>query len=299
MEVNCRIASRGDVPAINRLYQQAYGSHYPYCVQADGLGDLNARYYVAETDEGNIQGVARTNRLPGNQRRSYELGGLAVNSDQQGNGVGKSLTLARLNDPFVSDAEGFFSEPVCYDRRCASQRNLVMNYGFQLSGIQLARYPAIAPGIMGTQPETLALAVKPAQGRTEHRRYRIVATPAIGEGISLLPGDWRRQLRLTDCAPGPMPIGEIHIQTGYAVERYPSGCDVVDLPANWEQTAAYLQHYTANGYILAGILPTGAHDEIRYDYIRLVRIQSRINYRLIHVVDELIPFLRWQLSQLD
>lgn len=284
--VTYRSLEARDVGPINRLYFDEYGLAYPYPLRSvceDGV------CIVAEFG-GEV--VAYAQAVPyAHYPRVWELGRLIVRPDCRQHHVARRLTEIRLRGVHARHAAMVMSENVCYRPDCASQWNLVKNFGFVLCGIQPCRYPCIQREYLGDQPESVLVAAK-------------LLRPDEGAGFGrrrvFLPGDMPDILRtflpryvyergFQALVYGDMPN---HIEhKGHRVEGG-VGSSLVDIPINWPDAEAVVMAYIAAGYRLSAILPGFGMTEAGavYDLVRLFKPPEGmhfIDFDRIHVAEPL------------
>lgn len=282
-----RPATDADIPQVNRMLWDEYGESYPYPVK-----ELNPEYiYVVAVHEqtGEIVGFSRAAPYEGHDG-VWELGGLIVTRPHRKRDVAKRMTILRMQELRSRGAKIAMSEPVSYRVDCASQLNL-LGFGFVLLGILPGKYPDIQREILHGQPESVVMAANWLSGESEFGTRRIFLPHEYrGLPYTYLPREihsrhFQRPLE------GDVP--EVVHHQGRAGLGY-VGAEFVDIPANWQRSAAIMSDYIRQGYRFACILPSfgdlssGGH----FDYIRLYRFHdsmSDFDFRHVHVAPHIAP----------
>jgi len=288
-----REVTPADIPAINQMLVEEYGSSYPYPLRHL---DSQGIYVVAQHQQtGELVGFSRAAPYDGHVG-VFELGGLIVKKPHRGRDVAKRMTIWRMQACRERGAKLAISEPVCYRIDCASQLNL-LKFGFVLLGIQPAKYPDIQGEILQGQPESVLMAACWLEGESGFGTRRIFL-PREYRGLpyTYLPREIHSkhfQMRVD----GDIPKVVHH------AGRPGTACisaEFVDIPANWQGSAALMGTYMGQGYrfscILPGFgdLPDGGH----FDYVRLYRFPDSIHgfdFRRVHVAPQLAP-LKYMLA---
>lgn len=267
--VQFRPFAPSDVDGVNPLFKLAYGPSYPYKVSPHV--PRGAYYFVAANEAGEIIGFARSRWLQAEDIEScypdvYELGGYVVHPEYRRRGIGERLSALCEQ---AASAEGEIhiahSEPVCWGNGLASQK-IFDKHGFRVLGIALTKYPDISPQWHGSQPASMTLVARRTLGDG-----RFVQRPRF------LPPEYEAfvQTLLADC---PMDKQAYVSRMPHVVRHSPviasglTGCDIVDVPANWPESQMAIDFLRSSGYIFSGYLVEhGCVRGQRFDYLRLVR----------------------------
>ncbi|MBI2644993.1 GNAT family N-acetyltransferase [Candidatus Uhrbacteria bacterium] len=266
-----------DAPFVNSMLKEEYGWAYPYLLtfeppQEDIL-------LVAEKSE-EIAAFAKATYV---SRDIFELGSLIIHPTYRGNGLAERMVRERLSRIISQNSDALvITEPVCYRVDRASQRNCLDHGKFKQFGIQPAKHPLIHPDLLGSQPESLTFAVRD-QGDLFFQGRRL-NLPARWQGVA--------STLCKEMFSGRLLSGKIPKMTYHPPNTVNDICgsEFLDIPANWEESALLMERYHARGYCFSAILPRmGRRGDEVYDLVRLYRPQGDIDWKLIHVTDDLAP----------
>ncbi|MBI5794231.1 hypothetical protein HZA87_04070 [Candidatus Uhrbacteria bacterium] len=280
-----REAEDPDIPHINNLLFSEYGENYPYPLSTFQPGGI---YLVGcHRETGKIIGFAKAVPYKGHAS-VYEFGGLIVDGPHRTRHVAKQLTRNRMETIKQLGGAAVVSEPVCYRRDCASQANLIV-HGFVLVGIQFVKYPDIQLDLLGSQAESVLMAVRWMRD-TAHLGDRRVFLPYGYRGVlysylprSLYERGWEQMFPDVE-----MPASVHH--TGHQGTKT-RGAEFVDVPGNWREAEARIVALHRDGFRFGCILPgfgTLAQGRV-FDYVRMYRPSEgmKIDFKLVHVVPEI------------
>lgn len=282
-----RVAQEQDIPRINDMFFEEYGTSYPYPIRSLPEG----AYYLVATHNstGEIVGFSRAAPVASHPG-VCELGGLIVDDPHRKKGIANRMTILRMKWCREQGAKVAISEPVCYRIDCASQRNL-LKFGFILLGIQPAKYPDLQYDILQGQPESVLMAACWLDGESGFGTRKFFLPKAYrGIHYTFLPRAIHSrhfQEELSGAIP-PVLYKEARKGTGYV------GAEFIDVPANWKESADAMDEYMDSGYRFSCFLPGfGTMDDGQhFDYVRMYRFPDRLHgfdFRRVHVAEELTP----------
>lgn len=279
-----RFATTRDVDAVNQMLFDEYGSDYPYPMSPSSFVDEHISLLCE------LGGEAVAFARAAWYGTAYELGRLIIRPAFRGNGVARALTQCRLTLIAGRSKEHdlVFSEPVCHRVDHASQQNL-LNFGFQHTGVQVAKYPGIIEDRLGRQPESVTMAFKRLNNALDGHRpicvpddYGRLLADLLGRPLT------NGSTALDGAAPEPVSHKPIMV-------RGIAGTEFLDLPVNWLSSRAAIECARSRGFVLSGLLPGMGRqsDGTRYDLLRMQRLPSglRPDFGLVHVTPDLLPFL--------
>lgn len=279
--VSCRLALQKDVPFINALYQKEYGREYPSFVTSKSLSDPDAAVLVAVDASDSVVGVGQITRLK-RAHGSYELNGLVVAASHRGHKIGKLLLEQRVRMLHVRRARVAYSEPVCREKECRSQHNLV-RAGFVLTGMLPLKYPDEL--VTANQPESVGIGVLPITKTQGHFGLRPL----------YLPDDYRAAIATvveinspTHSLRGSMPQV---VEVPALIAEGRRGSSFVEIPINWIDSRLAITHWRSKGYLFAGVLPGVYQTSFGEPYDVLVMYKPpvgvQIDFSSIHVIPKL------------
>jgi GNAT superfamily N-acetyltransferase len=266
-----------DAPFVNSMLKEEYGEAYPYLLSA--CPPQKDILLVAEYGN-EIAAFAKAERI---FQDVFEFGSLIIHPAYRGNGLAELMVRKRLECVAIhGDHVTIITELVCYRADKASQQNCLVHGKFKQFGIQPAKHPCIHPDLLGTQPESLTFAVR-EDSKSFFQGRRIY-----------LPGRWReiasllcKEVHSGHLLHSTMPAPFYHSPR---IADDVQGAEFIDIPANWQESAAFMERYFAQGYRFSALLPRmGRRAYEVFDLVRLYRSQSPINWSLIHVTDDLAP----------
>lgn len=267
------------------MLKMEYGKSYPYLITEEPpRSDV---LLIAEED-GRVGAYARATKI---SNTLFEFGSLIVHPAYRGRGYAKALLRRRLEIIILENPDvTIFTQPVCYRKDRASQESCRRHGGFRQLGIQVAKHPGIHQDLMGSQPESLAFAVR-------ENGKQIFS----GNGISV-PQDWQEIIPLLCKEMESKPLLQTAVPPPIHHHAYKvnglSGAEFIDIPANWEESEELIRTYRKEGYGFSALLPRfGKRGNEVFDLIRLYRYrEKRINWSLIHVTEDLIPLKEFMKS---